>query len=79
LAALHTVFVATHQVSAVDETLCAGSGTLTRAVAVVTAPPTANGLCKHASICKKRIFFRVSGRLCGGKILEEYRRFMQTE
>ncbi len=38
LAALHTVFVATHQVSAVDETLCAGSGTLTRAVAVVTAP-----------------------------------------
>lgn len=56
LAALHTVFVATHQVSAVDETLCAGSGTLTRAVAVVTAPPTANGLCKHASICKKRIF-----------------------
>lgn len=79
LAALHTVFVATHQVSAVDETLCAGSGTLTRAVAVVTAPPTANGLCKHASICKKRIFFRVSGRLCGGKILEEYRKFMQTE
>ncbi|EIZ99189.1 hypothetical protein SEEN953_23131, partial [Salmonella enterica subsp. enterica serovar Newport str. CVM 33953] len=31
--------MATHQVSAVDETLCAGSGTLTRAVAVVTAPP----------------------------------------
>ncbi len=56
LAALHTVFVATHQVSAVDETLCAGSGTLTRAVAVVTAPPTANGLCKHAIICKNRIF-----------------------
>ena len=63
LAALHTVFVATHQVSAVDETLCAGSGTLTRAVAVVTAPPTANGLCKHASICKKRIFFGCLGRL----------------
>ena len=57
LAALHTVFVATHQVSAVDETLCAGSGILTRAVAVVTDPPTANGLCKHAtSACKNRFF-----------------------
>ncbi|EIZ99449.1 hypothetical protein SEEN953_17131, partial [Salmonella enterica subsp. enterica serovar Newport str. CVM 33953] len=38
--------------SAVDETLCAGSGTLTRAVAVVTAPPTANDSRKYASICK---------------------------
>ncbi len=56
LAALQTVFVATPPVSAVDETLCAGSGTLTRAGAGVTAPPTANGLCNHASICKKRIF-----------------------
>ncbi|MFO5394553.1 hypothetical protein RCK98_24175, partial [Salmonella enterica subsp. enterica serovar 1,4,[5],12:i:-] len=24
-------------------------------------------------------FFGIPGRLCGGKILEEYRRFMQTE
>ena len=70
LAALHTVFVATHQVSAVDETLCAGSGTLTRAVAVVTAPPTANGLCKHASICKKRFFFGYLGDCAAEKFLK---------
>lgn len=78
LAALHTVFVATHQVSAVDETLCAGSGTLTRAVAVVTAPPTANDSHKYASICKNR-FFRGSWETVLLKILEEYRRLMQTE
>ena len=70
LAALHTVFVATHQVSAVDETLCAGSGTLTRAVAVVTAPPTANDSRKYASICKNRFFSGFLGDCAVEKFLK---------
>ncbi len=45
----HAARVATHQVSAVDETLFAGNGILTRAVAVVTSPPTANGSRKYAT------------------------------
>nr|MDN1431307.1 hypothetical protein [Escherichia coli] len=62
--------MATHQVSAVDETLCAGSGTLTRAVAVVTAPPTANDSRKYASICKNRFFSGFLGDCAVEKFLK---------
>ncbi len=70
LAALHTLIVAPPQVSAVPETRCAGSGTLTRAVAVVTAPPPANDSRKSASICKNRFFSGFLGDCAVEKFLK---------